>query len=94
MIAYLRAKRVLRVTATYTCEADPIEVEVDTRPRHPDLSDLDEADLADWARFMEMIESGATKQFLHEPHYSRFLAVSRKVKWVLIEEADGDTAAR
>jgi hypothetical protein len=84
---------VLRVTTEYEYVCTPGPVEIDPRPRRADLTDRDEAERADWARFMEMIESGAKEQLLQEPNFSRFMAVKDKVKWVLIEESTGESAA-
>ena len=91
LIAYLRAKRVLCTTIEYVAVPGPIEV--DTRLMRPDLTDLDEAERADWVRFMEMVESGAREQLAREPNLSRFVAVKDKVKWVLVDEPDGGPAA-
>ena len=87
-VAYLRAKRALWVTVEYEYVCVPPRIEIDPRPRRPDLTDLDEAERADWARFMEMMESG-TSELLREPHLSRFVSVRQKVKWVLIDEPGG-----
>src|SRR3712207_2535459 len=81
LVAYLRAKRVLRVTVEYEYVCVPQPVEIDPRLRRHDLTGLDEAERADWGRFMQM----TNEQLVQEPDFSRFLAVKDKVRWVLID---------
>ena len=90
MIAYLRAKRVLRVIVEYRCECT---VEVDERPRRMDLSGLDESERAEWARFMAMIESDERQKLLNEPHFFRFTVLKDKVKYPLIDGSDHEPSA-